>query len=178
MSAGVNGSVNKGGRPPKEVTDQKRRDLNARQRAYVVWRATPPHMREIKTKQELGEVLGVSHQAMWKWEQDPRVIEAIRFMSLQYASAPDRVNALLDMIYEQALEKRDVRHAEIWLKATGVMGQFGRSADLLEPLADEMEDSISSLSLEELERVRELALAERAEAAAIEIARRASQERA
>jgi len=120
----------------------------------------------------LCEVLGVSTQAVWKWERDPRIIEAIRFCSLQNAGSPERVRQILDMVFQQAMEKKDVRYAEIWMKGTGVMGQFGRSADVLEVVEELEQDTIADLSLEELERVRELALAERAEAVAIEIAKR------
>jgi hypothetical protein len=147
--------------------------LNARQRAYVVWAATPPALREIKTQEELQEVLGVSRQAVWKWSKDPRVVEAIRFLTLQNAGSPDKVQTILDMVFEQAMEKRDVRYAEVWLKATGVSASRG-SGELLE-VADELEgDAIADMSLEELERVRALALADRAEAAAVEIAKRSS----
>lgn len=166
--SGVNGR----GRPTKESSDRKARDLNARQRAYVIWRATPPAEREIQSLTELQEVLGVSQQAMWKWSKDPRVIEAIRFCVLQNLSSPERVGALLDMVYDVAMEKKSVQYAEIWMKGTGVMGQFGRSVELLN-VADELEgDTIADLSLDELQRVRDLAVAERAEAAAIELARR------
>lgn len=162
------------GRPRKDVSERKQRELNARQRAYVVWMATPPAEREIKTLSELQEVLGVSQQAMWKWSKDPRIIEAIRFCSLQNAGSPDRVRQILDMVFQQAMEKKDVRYAEIWMRGTGVMGQFGRSADVLEIVEDLEQDTIADLSVEELQRVRDLALAERAEAAAIEIARQRS----
>lgn len=160
------------GRPSGQESERKRRELNARQRAYVVWCATPPALREIQTQEELAEVLGVSRQRLWQWSKDPRVVEAIRFVTLQNAGSPEKVQAILDMVFEQAMAKKDVRHAEVWLKASGVMTQFGRSGDLLEAVEELEQDSIADMSLEELERVRELALAERAEAAAIEIAKR------
>jgi hypothetical protein len=68
--------------------------------------------------------------------------------------------------------KKDVRMAEVWMKGAGVMGQFGRSGDVLDIVEDLEQDTIADLSLDELQRVRDLALAERAEAAAIEIAKR------
>lgn len=166
------GVAGKSGRVSNEVVERKRRELNARQRAYVVWMATPPAEREIQTLVELCEVLGVTKQAVWKWSKDARVQEAIRFYTLQNASSPDRVQAMLNMVYDVAMEKRDVKYAEVWMRASGVMGQFGRSSDLLEVADEIVEDSISDLSLEELQRVRDLAVAERAEAAAIELARR------
>ena len=165
-------AVGKPGRPTSQEVAARRRELNARQRAYVVWAATPPAMREIKTQEELQELLGVSRQAIWKWSKDPRVVEAIRFVTLQNVGSPDKVQAILDMVFEQAMAKQDVRYAEVWLKAAGVTASRG-SGELLE-VVDELEgDSIAEMSLEELQRVRELALADRAEAAAVEIAKRA-----
>lgn len=164
--------VGKAGRPTVEQSAAKRRELNARQRAYVVWCATPPSLREIQTRDELAEVLGVSRQRLWQWSKDPRVVEAIRFVTLQNAGSPEKVQAILDMVYSQAMEKGDVRYAEVWLKASGVMTQFGRSGDLLEVVEELEQDTISELSLEELQRVRSLALEERSEAAAVEIAKR------
>jgi hypothetical protein len=164
--------LNKGGRPSVAQVERKQRELNARQRAYVIWYATPPAEREIQSVDELGEVLGVSRQAIWKWSKDPRIVEAIRFCSLQNAGSPEKVRQILDMVFEQAMLKKDVRMAEVWMKGAGVMGQFGRSGDVLDIVEDLEQDTIADLSLDELQRVRELALAERAEAAAIEIAKR------
>ena len=161
-----------GGRPSNVQVERKQRELNARQRAYVIWCATPPAEREIRDVVELAEVLGVSRQAIWKWSKDPKIVEAIRFCSLQNAGSPERVRQILDMVFEVAMEKKDVRYAEIWMKGTGVMGQFGRSGDVLDVVEDLEQDTIADLSLEELQRVRDLAVAERAEAAAIEIAKR------
>lgn len=161
-----------GGRPTNEVKQRQVRELNARQRAYVIWSATPPAEREIKGVDELAEVLGVSRQALWKWSKDPKIVEAIRFCALQNAGSPERVRQILDMVFEVAMAKKDVRMAEVWMKGTGVMGQFGRSGDVLDVVEDLEQDTIADLSLEELQRVRDLAVAERAEAAAIEIARR------
>lgn len=167
------GSGPRGGRPTKEQAASKRRELNARQRAYVVWASTPPAEREIKSVQELAEVLGVSFQQVYKWGKDPRVVEAIRFCTLQNAGSPDKIQAILDMVFQQAMERRDVRMAEVWMKGTGVMGSFGRSADILEIVEDiESEVTIADLSVDELQRIRDLAVAERAELAAVELARR------
>jgi transcriptional regulator with XRE-family HTH domain len=163
---------NAGGRPTKEVVEKKRRELNSRQRAYVVWSATPPAEREIQTQRELCEVLGVSSQAVWQWSKDARVQEAVRFLTLQNAADPKKIQMILDMIFDVAMSKQDVRHAEVWLKASGVMGQFGRGSDLLDVSAELEQESIADMTLEELQRVRELALAERSEAAAIEMAKR------
>jgi hypothetical protein len=144
---------------PNTPQTNARGELNGRQRAYIIWSATPEMQRSPKTKKELAEVLGVSEQAMWKWSKDPRVIEAIRFVTLQNAGEPTKVSNMLDMIYEVALAKQDPKLGEIWLKATGVYSQFGRSGDMLQPSADADGDSFEDYSLEELERLRAEALA-------------------
>lgn len=170
MASGVNNPL-KVGRPSKEMVAKRQRELNARQRAYVVWCSTPAAEREIHTQDELCEVLGVSRQAVWKWSKDPRIIEAIRFCTLQNAGSPERIRQILDMVFERALEKKDVRMAEIWMKGTGVMSQFGRSADILDVVDDLEQDSIADLSTDELERIRRLAAAEQSEQLAVELAR-------
>lgn len=160
------------GRPLKAVTERKRRDLNARQRAYVLWKATPEAVREPRTLKELAEVLAVSENAIWKWSKDPRIIEAIRFVALQNAGDPVKVRAIVDMLYDVAIAKSDPKVAEVWLKATGVFSQFGRTGDLLEIPDDAEADSFENYSLEELQRLREEALAANLEQVTIELAQR------
>lgn len=152
--------------------ERRKRELNSRQRAYVLWAATPEATREPKTIEDLCEVLGVSRTAVWKWSKDPRVIEAIRFVALQNAGDPIKVRAIVDMLYDVALAKRDPKVAEVWLKATGVFTQFGRTGDLLEIPEDAETDSFENYSLEELQRLRDEALAANMEQVSIELAQR------
>lgn len=151
---------------------KRQRELNARQRAYALWAATPEATREPKTLDEFCEVVGVTRQAVWKWSKDPRIIEAIRFVALQNAGDPVKVRAIVDMLYDVALAKRDPKVAEVWLKATGVFSQFGRSGDLLEIPEDAEADSFENFSLEELQRLRDEALAANLEQVSIELAQR------
>lgn len=160
------------GRPPKAETDRKRRELNARQRAYVLWKATPESAREPKTLKELCEVLGVSEGAVWKWSKDPRVAEAIRFVALQNAGDPIKVRAIVDMLYDVAIANQNPKVAEVWLKATGVFSQFGRTGDLLEIPDDSEVDTFENYSLDELQRLRDEALAANLEQVSIELAQR------
>lgn len=169
----VAGVAGRSGRPTVQDSERRKRELNDRQRAYVVWAATPPAQRDIGSLDEFCEAVGVSRQAVWKWSKDPRVVEAIRFCTLQNAGSPEKIQAVLDMVYEQAMERRDVKMAEIWMRAAGVMGQFGRASDLLVEVADDLAaDDISGLSLEELARVRDLALQDKADVVAVELANR------
>lgn len=160
------------GRPPKAETDRKRRELNARQRAYALWRATPEANREPKTQKELAEVLGVSETAVWKWSKDPRITEAVRFIALQNAGDPVKVKQIVDMLFDVAIAQQNPKVAEVWLKATGVFSQFGRTGDLLEIPDDAETDSFENYSLEELQRLREEALAANLEQVSIELAQR------
>lgn len=151
---------------------RRARELNARQRAYVIWKATPELQRSPKTQKEFAEVIGVTEQAVWKWSKDPRIIEAIRFVTLQNVGEPKKVTDILDMMYEVAMAKKDPKVAEVWLKATGVYSQFGRTADFLELPEDAEGDSFEDYSLEELERLRAEALAQNLESVTIELASR------
>lgn len=155
-----------------EERERRKRELNARQRAYVLWAATPESARDPKTRKELAEVLGVSENAIWKWSKDPRVIEAIRFVALQNAGDPIKVRAVVDMLFEVAMSKRDPKIAEVWLKATGVFSQFGRTGDLLEIPEDAEVDAFEDYSLEELQRLRDEALAANLEQVTVELANR------
>lgn len=150
------------GRPTKETTERQRRELNEKQVAFAVWAAMPDTIRSPKTIEEFCEVIGVTRQTAWRWEKDPRVIEAVRFIVLQNAGSPDRVGQILDMLYEDALSKRDLRKAELWLKSTGVLTQFTRPSGLLEYVESEA-GSFADFSVEELERLRQSAAAAEAE---------------
>lgn len=164
------------GRPLKAETERKKRELNARQRAYVLWKATPESNREPKTQKELAEVLGVSETAVWKWSKDPRVTEAVRFVALQNAGDPVKVKQIVDMLFDVAISQKNPKVAEVWLKATGVFSQFGRTGDLLEIPDDAEADSFENYSLEELQRLRDEALAANLEQVTIELAQRKIQE--
>lgn len=160
------------GRPPKVETERRRRELSKKQRAYVLWEASNHETRQPRTLNEFCEVIGVSRQMVWTWSKDPRVVEAIRFVTLQNAGEPLKVKGLLDMVYEVAMLKRDPKLAEVWLKATGVFSQFGRTGDLLEIPDDAETESFENFSFEQLVALREEALAANLESVSIEIAQR------
>lgn len=140
-------------RPTNEQAAKTRRELNEKQMAFAVWSATPDGIKQPATQNELCEVLGVSRQTVWRWERDPRVIEAIRFLVLQNAGSPDRVGKVLDMLFEESIAQRSPRVAEVWLKATGFMTQFQRSSSLLDYVEQESAE-FTDFSLEELQMLR------------------------
>src|SRR5829696_1878320 len=103
-----------------------KRELSQKQISFIVWSATPEGLREPKTRESLLEVLGISRQTGWRWDQDPRVKDAIRFVVLQNAGSPGRVEAILDMVYNHAVDTKNMKAAELWIKSVGLLSQFTR----------------------------------------------------
>ena len=155
---------------PKKKQD---RHLSAAQMAYVLWAATPEGQRKPETQAGLAEHLGVSYVTIWRWARDPRVTEAVRFVVIQNAGDPLRVGQILDMIHEVAMERRDLKYAETWLKATGVVNSWSRANTIMDLAAEISEDSLefTDFSDEELVRIRDLRAAQELEDLAIKRAK-------
>lgn len=150
------------GRPSGEVVERRRRELSEKQLAFVSWLAVPPSLRRPAGKEDLAAALGTNRQTLWRWERDPRVVEAARVIVLQNAGDPDRVVSVLDMLHGLALERRDKGAAEVWLKAVGVMGsQSSRDLALWDDVSDEALDLLSDEALEALRLMKEAELLER-----------------
>lgn len=150
------------GRPTNDEQQRKQRELSDKQLAFAVWFATPPALRQPKTQDELAKVLGSNRQTIWRWSKDPRILDAARYVVLQNAGEPDRVVSVLDMLYELAMEKRDSKVAETWLKAVGVMQAHSqRDTSLWDHVSDETLDALSDEALEQLRAQKELELQER-----------------
>lgn len=141
------------GRPTKDEQQEKKRELTAKQLAFAVWHASLKAGRVPETEQQLCDQLNMTRQTAWKWRQDPKVVEAIRYLALQQAGTPDKIAAMLDMLHDVAIAKQDVRAGEVWLKGVGVYGQFQRSSGLLDAVEAEVGD-FKDFSLEELEALQ------------------------
>ncbi len=151
-------------RPTNEQQETKKRELTDKMRAYAIWMATPEGLRVPATKKEFAERIGVSEVMIWKYSKDPRIAEAIRFLVLQNIGNPDNIQNILQMVYDEAMLKKNVSYAEVWMKATGVMTQFGKGGSNILDVTEEIEsDSFANYSDEELARLRELAVAQQAE---------------
>lgn len=160
------------GRPSNTEVAAKVKELNRQQMAFVVWSATPADLREPRSKKELGEVIGVSQQSLWRWEKDPRVLDAIRFVVLQNAGEPGKVSMILDMLHAKALADKDREAAKVWLQATGVMSAFGRQNSVLDALDADADFDIADFSLEQLEAFRDEQVAAQSERDAVVAAKR------
>lgn len=149
-------------RPTNESKAREARQMTDKQLAFAVWLAQPAALRDPKTQDELAEVIGVTRQSLWRWSKDPRVLDASRYVVLQNAGVPEKVTAVLDMIHDVAIENRDVKYAELWLKAVGVMAaQTNRDLSLWDAVSDEALDSLSDEALQALRDAKAAELAER-----------------
>lgn len=152
-------------RPTNAEVAQRHRDLNEKQLAFVIWAATPDGIRKPETQQEFCDVIGVNQTTVWRWSKDPRILDAVRFVVLQNAGSPGRVGQVLDMLHKKAIENEDIKSAELWLKGTGVLSQFGRGNSVLDSLDDGVD--FSDFSDEEIARLKLEAEASQLEAATI-----------
>lgn len=139
------------------------RKLTDKQLAFAIWLSQPASVRVPKTMEELAVSLGSTRQSLWRWSKDPRVLEAARLVVLQNAGDPANVKAVLDMLKDLALENKDPKVAEVWLKAVGVMSlHSNRDLALWDQVTDEALDSLSDEQLAALAAARELELQEQA----------------
>jgi hypothetical protein len=144
------------GRPSNEERTQRQRALNDKQLTFAVWFATPVGVREPRTLEDVAQVLGVDRSTVWRWSRDPRVLDASRYVVLQNAGEPGKVTQVLDMIHSVAVENRDVKFAELWLKAVGVLAAAtNRDVSLWDAVQEDSLDRLSDAELERLKRVRE-----------------------
>lgn len=144
-------------------TPAQRKELTEKQIAFVIWAAQPDGVRKPDTQEEFALALGIHPTTAWRWAKDPRVLDAVRFVTLQQAGDPKRVGQILDMLFNRALrdDQYSMKAAELWLKSVGVSNQFVRGNSILEALDED--DEFSDFSTEELERIASEARAAGAE---------------
>lgn len=155
----------------REVPTKKGRALNDKQLAYAIWLATPAGLRVPRELGDLAVTLGVSRQMLWRWSKDPRILEASRIVVLQNAGDPAKITQVLDMVQDIAVQRKDLKAAELWLKAVGAMASL-RQTDTA--LWDEVTDkALDSLSDDQLEAALAAKQAEADELVAMQAAKKA-----
>jgi hypothetical protein len=162
-------------RPTKEEQAIKARVLSDKQLAFAVWFAQPVGLRDPATMDDLADVLGCTRQSLWRWSKDPRILDASRWVVLQNAGEPSKVIQVLDMIHTKAVKDQDVRYAELWLKAVGVMAaNTNRDLSLWDAVTDETLDALSDDALQALKEAKAAELDEQArmEAARLALAKK------
>lgn len=137
-------------RPTLVEQQIKRREMSDKQRAYAIWLSTPDALRVPRLRTEMAAQLQVNTRTLYSWDNDPRIKDAARFMVLQNAGDPGNVTEILEMVREVAMNRHDLKAAELWLKSVGVVGSYARNQTLLE-VADDALDGFEGFSEEELE---------------------------
>lgn len=154
-----------------EVPKKSGRALNDRQLAFAIWLATPAGARVPKEQADLAVTLGISRQMLWRWSKDPRVLEAARVVTLQNAGDPAKITQVLDMVADMAINKKDLKAADLWLRSVGAMASMRTSdAALWDQVTNEALDALSD---EQLEAALAAKQAEADEAAAMLAAKKA-----
>lgn len=95
--------------------------LNDRQQEYLEWLCTAPQERIPASKNKMAEHLGVDVKTLRRWEkkevfrrQWQEKVDAIQ-------GSPERTQAVLDMLYNKAVQDNDVKSAHLYLQATNRM---------------------------------------------------------
>jgi hypothetical protein len=96
----------------------------------------PESSRVPGTKKELAQTLGVSEMTLYKWQKNPDVIMAVRWLQLNAQGNVGRVSDVLDFLYrstqDETLWMKDrLAAAKQWLQAVGVFEAWKYDNDLL-----------------------------------------------
>lgn len=124
-------------------------DLTDAQLAYVEWSSTPKPAR-LLTKEQFAASVSVSDDTLRRWDKTAWFREAMERRMAELNITPDRVQAVVDALWEAATTDRDVT----------AMTKYMQYVESLSPNRKLVEDvRIESLSDEELQRAWEDGLA-------------------
>jgi len=94
---------------------------DSRKIALIEYLANP---RDTRTQQELADEIGVSRVAIYKWKQDPELIEAVYQRSLSLVG--ERLPEVLDAMVEKAIDG-NVKAARLVLEQVGKSAKESKS---------------------------------------------------
>lgn len=126
-------------------------------------------MRRPKTKAEFAKQIGVVTPTLYRWDKDPNLVMAVRWLAIQNAGDVGRISNVVSFLYDTTMDK-DLGHrirldaARDFLKAIGVAEVHKFDNKLLQ-IDDVGELDLDSLSDEEIwelqnERARQAGLDE------------------
>lgn len=87
-------------------------------RKFIAWYIRPDKPRTMQWIPEYAEVRGVSVKRIRSWLKDPRVLAALDEACVQVNLRPDRIQAVVDAVWEKAT-RGDIKAAELYLKYAG-----------------------------------------------------------
>lgn len=113
------------GRPSKSSIQRAQRALHDNQLRYAVWLSFPEEMRQPSTKKEFAQYINVSMMTLHRWDKDPNLVMAVKWLAIQNAGDVGRISNIVTMLYDTAMDpsKGDrlrVEAARDFLKAVGV----------------------------------------------------------
>jgi len=160
------------GRPSNAEKARRKRDINERQWAYVLWCARGPSSRTPRTKEEFAKVVGVTSATLRNWDQQETIQVAIRQQMLRNAADPERVGVVVEHLYDRitqtaAANDLDMKAVETFARITGLYDAFKRQADLTVEIDNSTNYSVTEMSDEELNAIYSEYLAEQQEDAAV-----------
>ncbi|HEY9814538.1 MAG TPA: hypothetical protein V6D20_01840 [Candidatus Obscuribacterales bacterium] len=155
------------GRPSKTSLQRAQRTLHDNQLRYAVWLSFPESMRQPATKKEFAAYINVSLMTLHRWDKDPNLIMAVKWLAIQNVGDVGRISNIVTMLYDTAMDpsKGDrlrVEAARDFLKAVGVheVNKFDNKLLKIEDAADFDLDQLTDEELWELynERARDAGL--------------------
>lgn len=99
------------------------------------WLATPKYLRNPPGKRGLCQELGVTKVTLIAWEKELAKLQKEKAAN----EDNDRLKAVKDMLYKEAVEKGKVNAAELYLRATGQLVDKTETKLSLELSADQID---------------------------------------
>lgn len=95
--------------------------LTSQQQEYLEWLCTAPQERIPASKNKMSEHLGVDPKTLRRWEKKEVFRKQWQERVDNIQGSPERTQAVLDMLYNKAVQDNDVKSAQLYLQATNRM---------------------------------------------------------
>lgn len=127
-------------------------DLPEHVKEFAQWLVTPEWEREIKSQNQWAQAKGINRLTVGRWKKDERFQRYLSKLADEFNLAPDRVQNVMNALYEAATSGKDVKAMQLYLQ----------HADKLRPKTVVIEDHrVANMSEEDIdEELRELIAAE------------------
>jgi hypothetical protein len=119
--------------------------LTAQQQEYLEWLCTAPQERIPASKNKMAEHLKVDVKTLRRWEKKEVFRKQWQDKVDAIQGSPERTQAILDMLYNKAVQDNDVKSAQLYLQATNRM-----APPTIEVKSDRKAQELSDKELDEL----------------------------
>ena len=127
-------------------------DLPEQVKEFALWLVTPEWEREIKSQNQWAQAHGLNRLTVGRWKKDERFRRYLDKLADEYNLAPDRVQTVMNALYQAATEHKDVKAMQLYLQ----------HAEKLKPKTVVIEDNrVNQMSEEDIDaELRDLIAAE------------------